>query len=153
MTVKPKKTTKKKAKKVVKLKRNPEPSKKEVEEWMFDYMDKHQNWNPQMVAYAAIRHFKIKVESPYKNWVIDLANKWRDSEREFRNTSPSKREILNWMIEYIDEHPGYTGDSQSIKKLANKAKDYFNIRVRTINLSDLAYDADEEHYKANLRYS
>lgn len=149
MTVKPKK----KAKKVVKLKRNPEPSKKEVENWMFDYMDKHQNWNPQMVAYAAIRHFKIKVESPYKNWVIDLANKWRDREKEFRNTPPSKRQILNWMIEYINEHPSYTGDSHSIRKLVNKAGDYFGTRVININLSDLARKADEEYYEANLRYS
>lgn len=43
MAIKPKKTVKKKAKKVVRLKRNPEFSKKEVEEWMFDYMNKHQN--------------------------------------------------------------------------------------------------------------
>lgn len=106
-----------------------------------------------MVAYAAIRHFGIKVESPYNNWVINLANKWRDSEKEFRNTSPSKRYILNWMIDYINEHPSYTGDTHNIKKLANKAKDYFGIRVKNVNLFDLAYEADEEHYKANLKYS
>ena len=120
---------------------------------MFDYMGTHQNWNPQMAAYATIRHFKIKVNSPYSNWVIDLANKWRNSEKEFRNTPLSKRYILNWMIDYINEHPSYTGDTSSIKKLASKAESHFDSRIRNFNLSDLAYEADEEHYKANLRYS
>jgi len=147
---KAKKVAKKKLSKKVTPRKNPEPSREKVEDWMIDYMTKHQNWNPQITAYAAIRHFKIKVENPYKNWVIDLANKWRDIEKDF---PISKRQILNWMIEYIDEHPSYIGDSDSIRKLANKAKDYFNVRTRNINLSDLAYEADEEHYKANLRYS
>ncbi len=149
------KSKSKKITKKVSLKRktNPELSKSEVEDWMFSYMSKHSNWKPQQVAMATIRHFKIKVESPYKNWVFDIANKWANEEKRIRSTLPSRGEIKNWMINYIARHPEFQGSHNDIMSLATKASKNFKFSSGVVDLYDLANEADSEYYKATVKYT
>ena len=134
-------------------KRNPEYSKKDIENWMFSYVNTHPFWNPQSVSYAAIQHFGIKVESPYNNWIINLANKWEKEEERIRNKSPSKIDIKRWMLEHIttDKVNEYTGSALEIRELARKAQKHF--KLKDVDLSELAEEVDEEFHHLYLRFS
>lgn len=64
---------------------------------------------------------------------------------------PSRTQIVNWMIEYISEHPSFQGSHNEIMLLSTKAKKHFELK--DIDLYDLANEADHEYLKATVRYT
>lgn len=63
----------------------------------------------------------------------------------------SKNQIVNWMIEYISEHPSFQGSHNEITSLSTKAARHF--KLKDVDLYDLANEADHKYFKATIRYT